>query len=315
MLVSVVIPAYNAESFIAATVAGVLAQTHAELELIVVDDGSADRTGEIVGQMADERVRVLRFENAGTIASRNRGLREARGEFVAFLDHDDTWFAHKLERQLDVFAREPDALAVGSLMNYISERGNALGVSGQDPRDPERQAMVRDAALMPCAMSSILWRSDAMRRAGEFDPTVWQNDEMDMLTRILPHGRMSWVPEALGEHRLHSGSITARNYSLQRMTARFLHARLAARRTGRDLEWEEFAATYRPSAWVRRNDRAAYLYRTAGMSAVERRFARAAGCGLMAFATSPGYVFPRLRRQIFSAAGRATLRAGRLRRT
>ncbi|HEY1092631.1 MAG TPA: glycosyltransferase family A protein, partial [Burkholderiaceae bacterium] len=103
--VSVVIPSYNAEGFIAETLRSVLAQSFTDFEIIVVDDGSSDRTPEIAEALG---VRVLRQANAGVCAARNRGLAEARGEFICFLDHDDYWYPDKLAAQIAEFERDPE---------------------------------------------------------------------------------------------------------------------------------------------------------------------------------------------------------------
>lgn len=99
-MISVVMPAFNAERYIAATVESVLMQTYKELELIVVDDGSTDQTKEIADCLAqkDSRILVVHQENGGTSVARNRGLDIAQGEFVAFLDADDLWEATFLEK-------------------------------------------------------------------------------------------------------------------------------------------------------------------------------------------------------------------------
>ena len=102
-LVSVVMPAYNAEPFIEKSINSVLAQTVRDWELIVIDDQSSDATMQIVQSLADgdERIRIIRSEqNMGTAATRNRGMEQSRGLFVAFLDSDDIWYPRKLEKQL-----------------------------------------------------------------------------------------------------------------------------------------------------------------------------------------------------------------------
>ena len=113
--VSAIIPAYNAAAFVGAAIDSALAQTHPACEIIVVDDGSSDDTSAIVARYAAP-VRLIRQANAGPGAARNRAAREARGDWLAMLDADDTWLPHKLERQLPfgepaavglVFARDP----------------------------------------------------------------------------------------------------------------------------------------------------------------------------------------------------------------
>ena len=104
MLVSVVIPTYNRESKVAAAVESAMAQIHRDIEVIVVDDGSTDGTTEVLAGFGD-RIRVLRQENAGPSAARNRGAAAARGEMIAFLDSDDQWMPEKLARQVGLMER------------------------------------------------------------------------------------------------------------------------------------------------------------------------------------------------------------------
>src|SRR5690606_34102704 len=100
-LVSIVIPVYNAEKYLEQTLASIYAQTYPHTEIIAVDDGSSDRSVEILRQHAP-RVRLVTQANAGAAAARNRGVREARGKWIAFLDADDLWTPDKLEKQLQL---------------------------------------------------------------------------------------------------------------------------------------------------------------------------------------------------------------------
>lgn len=104
--VSVVIPAFNAEATIAETLQSARSQTYSELEIIVVDDGSTDRTCELVEEQAteDERIQLIRQHNSGVAAARNAGAAVATGEFLAPLDADDIWYPRKIERQVEQFA-------------------------------------------------------------------------------------------------------------------------------------------------------------------------------------------------------------------
>jgi len=105
--VSVIIPAYNAAATITQTLASAQAQTHADIEILVVDDGSTDDTPAMVQHLAaaDPRIRLIRQANAGVAAARNRGWREAQGDLLAFLDADDLWAPAKIERQVDALAK------------------------------------------------------------------------------------------------------------------------------------------------------------------------------------------------------------------
>ena len=113
-LVAVIIPAYNAEPFIERTLASVLAQTHRNIEIIVVNDGSTDGTASIVRRLADGdgRIKLLQQKNAGVASARNAGIRASRGIFVAPVDADDLWHPSKVEKQLRVFAAADNDLGL-----------------------------------------------------------------------------------------------------------------------------------------------------------------------------------------------------------
>ena len=113
-LISVVIPAYNATATLAETLRSALRQTHAELEVIVVDDGSKDGTRAMAESFAaeDPRVRVISKANAGVAAARNTGIDAARGDFIAPLDADDLWHPDKLRLQLERFTNGPPSLGL-----------------------------------------------------------------------------------------------------------------------------------------------------------------------------------------------------------
>src|ERR1700722_20075762 len=110
-LISVIIPAFNSASTLAESLQSVQAQTFKNFEAIIVDDGSTDETPDIARGFcaADSRFTLIRQPNGGVSAARNNGLGRARGEWVAFQDADDVWFAEKLERQLELTRQHPDA--------------------------------------------------------------------------------------------------------------------------------------------------------------------------------------------------------------
>ncbi|MGB6014954.1 MAG: glycosyltransferase family A protein, partial [Nodosilinea sp.] len=113
-LVSVIIPAYNAERFVGRTLEAVLAQTYTALEVLVVDDGSQDATGDIVRryQQQDPRIKLLHQQNAGVAAARNLAVATAQGEFIAPVDADDIWFPHHIEAQVNCFLASPASVGL-----------------------------------------------------------------------------------------------------------------------------------------------------------------------------------------------------------
>ncbi len=123
--ISVIMPAFNAAQTIAASIESVLNQTHSDLELIVIDDCSTDQTAEIVRRYEkDARVRFLQNEtNSGVSLTRNRGVRAARYDWIAFLDSDDTWAPEKLSRQLEAANEHPECALFFTSTAYIDENG------------------------------------------------------------------------------------------------------------------------------------------------------------------------------------------------
>lgn len=126
--VSVIIPLYGAEKYIAATVQSVIAQTYKFFELIIVDDGSPDRSVEICQQFPDSRIKIIRQQNRGVCAARNKGIRHAQGEYLAFLDADDLWLPEKLEKHIAHLESSPSVGVSFSRSAFIDEAGQPLGI-------------------------------------------------------------------------------------------------------------------------------------------------------------------------------------------
>lgn len=157
-------PAYNAEKYIEAAIRSVLRQTWTEFELLVIDDCSRDSTAEITERLAaeDGRIALLRnAENAGVSASRNMGVGQARGEWVAFLDSDDLWREDKLERQLALLERHPDAVLSYTASAFMDENGRMYSYVMEAEAETTYAALLR-RNLLSC--SSVMVRRDVMLR-------------------------------------------------------------------------------------------------------------------------------------------------------
>lgn len=127
-LVTVIIPVYQVEKYIANTVRSVLAQTYANFELLIIDDGSTDRSREICQQFTDSRIKIIRQENQGVAAARNTGIAHAQGDYIAFLDGDDLWLPHKLEKHVAHLDSSPKLGVSFSRSAFIDEADNPLGI-------------------------------------------------------------------------------------------------------------------------------------------------------------------------------------------
>lgn len=198
---SVCVAAYNAARTIETTIRSVLGQTRSDLELIVVDDGSTDRTPELVEAHArsDDRLRLLRQPNAGTAAARNTGLARASGHYVSFLDHDDAWLPGFLTATAEAFEREPgaglaftDAWIVDDASGLVHPR-TALGLippgilaaGGGPSRNRALAALLRVNFITTC--TATISRA-ALERVGRLDPSIRGCDDWDLWLRVLGAG-------------------------------------------------------------------------------------------------------------------------------
>jgi glycosyltransferase involved in cell wall biosynthesis len=165
-LISIVIPAYNAEHTILETIASVRQQTFADFELIVINDGSTDRTLDLLKTIEDDRLKVFSYSNGGVATARNLGICKSTGEFIAFLDADDLWADDKLELQLAALKEHPSAGLAYSWTYNISEEGKLLY-----PLEPTFSGAVYADLLLWNFLSNgsnPLIRRQAIESVGEF---------------------------------------------------------------------------------------------------------------------------------------------------
>lgn len=196
-LVSVIMPVYNGERFLHAALVSIAAQTYSPLEVIVVDDGSTDSSGAIAGQFP--QVQLLGTARGGVSAARNRGVEASSGEFIAFLDADDTWYPGKIAAQVAYAQQEPQFGIVTALQDYRLEgpvpgwfRGRTDG--GVEP------------AFMP---SSWLIRRECWNAVGPFDAAMTHAEDVDWLARARDHGvLLGTTQELLLTRRIHDANLS-----------------------------------------------------------------------------------------------------------
>ncbi len=226
MKVSVVIPVHNGEKYLAQAIESVLAQTFRDFELLIVDDGSTDRSAEIIRTYTerDPRVRCLSQENRGVAAAGNRGLQAARHEWVARLDADDIFLPEKLERQVDFLRRNPDAKILGTLACFINHAGRLLGLVGTEgPYTPaEFYRLVRENRPIYFVNSSTLMHRDTVLALGGYREPFAPAEDVDLWIRMAEQGHlMLKVPEPLLLYRMHGESLTMTQNARQRLLHRW----------------------------------------------------------------------------------------------
>lgn len=198
---------HNGASFVAESVASVLAQTTSDLELLIVDDGSTDESVRICRGFNDARIRILARQRSGLTASLIAGLAEARGEFVARLDHDDVASPNRLERQVAALDAFPSVVLVGSNATLIDTYGRSVG---QTKIPEHRDALYRHlASLNGMVHSSLCFRLRPVLALGGYRPQFLKAQDYDLLLRVIETHEIRCLTDRLISLRQHTESITA----------------------------------------------------------------------------------------------------------
>ena len=206
--VSVLMPCWNRERFVADAIRSVLDQTYADLELIVVDDGSTDGTREVVASFRDSRLRCLHREHRGISAALNAGLAAARGRYLARLDSDDLWLPEMLATQVAVLEGHPEVGLVYARGECTDADLRPLGMSwGYPLRFPGET--FRSMVYNDCTCNiTVVCRRECFERVGPYDETLETSEDLDMWLRVARHYRFEFTDRVLARIRLHGGSIT-----------------------------------------------------------------------------------------------------------
>jgi glycosyltransferase involved in cell wall biosynthesis len=205
--ISVLMPVYNAERYVAEAVESILVQSQDDLELLVVDDGSTDRSLTILRGFAerDARVRLSSRSNRGILETRNELLALARGEFVAIMDADDVALPGRLGTQHDYMLTNPTCVGVGSWVQTIDEEGQPLALW----RFPVLHDEIDEANLS--SQQTILHSAFFARRAAMIGVGCYRQElceDLDLFLRLAEVGRLANLPEALVKYRRHHESVT-----------------------------------------------------------------------------------------------------------
>lgn len=213
-LVSVIIPVFNSEAFVAEAIESVRAQSYPKWELILVDDGSTDRSKNIIQPfLKDHRIRYVFQKNKGQGSARNTGIGYASGSLVAFLDADDIWDAHKLETQVKIMqTAQPDL--VYSKIRYISSRGVKLHKkigSGTGIIHGFRGLFMLGCGNIAIPNSSVIVKKESVLKVGGLSESKQNRniEDYDLWFRLLLGGCLLYgLPEVLGSYRRHENQVT-----------------------------------------------------------------------------------------------------------
>lgn len=211
---SVVLPAYNAEKTIRRAIESILNQTFKDFELIVINDGSIDRTAEIISSYTDKRINFVNLDkNEGLVSALNRGLKLSRGEFIARQDADDESLLNRFARQLNVIESDEELGVVGAATLLRTETGRVVG-SYKYPDDStlaEWQAIFKT----PVAHSTVILRKSIIEAAGAYSGEYKYAEDFELWTRVARVGKIISLKEPLVYYAISEGGESQLNRNLQ----------------------------------------------------------------------------------------------------
>jgi glycosyltransferase involved in cell wall biosynthesis len=217
-LISVIIPAFNAELYIQEALESVCSQTYLNLEIIIIDDGSSDRTREIIEQFQDTRILLISRENRGLIATLNEAIEISRGDYIARMDADDICLGTRLDRQVQYLRKHHNIGLLFTGIEYVDENGRELRkkVSAKSRKLEPVELLFGCPVCHPTAMFDMtkLKKSDI-----QYDKAYCLAEDFELWTRLVNITEIGIINEVLFKYRIHPNSITSKNNEKQRIVA------------------------------------------------------------------------------------------------
>ena len=230
--ISVLLPVWNAERYVGETLASLRGQTFGDFEVVVVDDGSTDRTPEILAaQSGDPRVRIFRQENRGLVGALTAGLEHCRADYVARIDADDCAHPDRLRLQLEYLEKHPGVLALGSNLELIDECGRPAGLKDYPVGEERATAAMADGCSL--AHPAVMMRKAAVVAAGGYRECCRHAEDYDLWLRLIEAGAVDNLPQRLLRYRVHAGSVTRKHGARQTMAAMAARVAHLRRKAGR----------------------------------------------------------------------------------
>lgn len=216
-VISVIMPVYNADRYVARALESVLDQTFRDFEFLIIDDGSTDRSLEILRsyESKDQRIRLVSRPNTGLVVALNEMLTLANGEFIARMDSDDISSKERFIRQLDYLKKCNDCVCVGSWTRLIDEEDRPIGIV-QRPSD---HATIEKDLLSGCnsvAHPTVMFRSECVRSLNGYACEAFPAEDLDLWLRMSLNGKLHNIQEPLLDYRVHASSVSQRHRDLQK---------------------------------------------------------------------------------------------------
>lgn len=213
-LISVIIPTYNRAGIITDAINTVLNQTYKHLEIIIIDDGSTDNSREIIENIKDSRIRYIYQENSGRPSSaRNKGIKIAKGEYIAFLDSDDLWHPQKLEKQINILDENSNVGLVTNWCVYKTFKDEEIQIKKYQAKSQEDNSIfiLTKPDKVFTATPTLLIRKECFEKVGLFDEEMTYCEDWDMFFRISLFYEIYNIEEVLTYVRVHGESLSQNN--------------------------------------------------------------------------------------------------------
>jgi glycosyltransferase involved in cell wall biosynthesis len=207
ILLTVLMPAYNGEKYIGEAIESILRQTYNDFEFIIVNDGSTDRTEEVIRSYKDPRIVLINQQNGGVSAALNTGLKAARGKYIARFDADDVCYDFRLTQQIEFMESHPDYVLAGSDADYMSENGEYLftyrniGHSNEEIND-------RISLYCPFVHSTVIYKKSDVLACGGYEVNAHTFEDYFLWTRLIKRGKVINFKDPMIKVRFNSSSVT-----------------------------------------------------------------------------------------------------------
>lgn len=219
--VSVIMPVYNAERYLSDAVESILGQTFTDFEFLIVNDGSKDRSPEILDRYAkqDSRIRLWHRENSGYVSALNFMLQQARGELVARMDADDVCHLERLERQVEYFRKYTDVDVLGSSFMLVDSESRKIGIMSLPTSHVDIEKKLAHGHCSMCH-PSVMYRRRAVLEAGCYDESYTTAEDLELWQRMINRFRFANISDPLISYRIHDKSVSEASGARQRENAR-----------------------------------------------------------------------------------------------